>query len=270
MILAQLTQKGLVLVIHQIVKSDTRADKHLFNLWQCTKLSKQLYIVAVVNNQVGTRLRKQALLCRACSPCELLFTCRLSEIGCRSSNIMDITLKILILRDKLCLVNNRLMASCLDYPALMEGQCTEITASKAASVADERKLHLAYRRHSACLLVARMICPHIRQCIYLIHLLLRQWLLRWILHHKRRVVIWLYKPLCTERIGIAVLYVKASRKLSLVLFYDIVIWKLNSIIYDIPVLSLEHCAIYKCNILYIHAAIKRIRNLNDASFAHAI
>ena len=70
------------------------------------------------------------------------------------------------------------MTSCLDYPALMEGQCTEITASKAASVADKRKLHLAYSRHSACLLVARMISPHIRECIDLIHLILRQWLLR--------------------------------------------------------------------------------------------
>ena len=105
----------------------------------------------------------------------------------------------------------------------MEGQCTEVTSSKAASVADKRKLHLAYSRHSACLLVAWVISPHIRECIDLIHLLLRQWLLRWILHHKRRVVIWLYEPLCAERISIAVLYVKAPCKLPLVLFYNIIV-----------------------------------------------
>ena len=162
------------------------------------------------------------------------------------------------------------MTSCLDYPALMEGQCTEITASKAASVADKRKLHLAYRRHSACLLVAWMISPHIRECIDLIHLLLRQRLLRWILHHKRRVVIWLYEPLCTERISIAVLYVKASCKLPLILFYNVIVRKLNRILYDIPVLCLEHGTIYKRNILYIHTAGKRIRYLDDASFSHAI
>lgn len=51
---------------------------------------------------------------------------------------MDIALKVLILRDKLCLFYDRLMTSCLDYPALMEGQCTEVTSSKAASVADKR------------------------------------------------------------------------------------------------------------------------------------
>ena len=89
----------------------------------------------MVNYQVFARLRKQALLCRTCTPCELLFTCRLPEIGCRTTNIMDIALKVLILRDKLCLFYDRLMTSCLDYPALMEGQCTEITASKAATVA---------------------------------------------------------------------------------------------------------------------------------------
>ena len=152
----------------------------------------------------------------------------------------------------------------------MEGQSTEVTSSKAASVADKRKLHLAYSRHSACLLVAWVISPHIRECINLIHLLLRQWLLRWILHHKRRVVIWLYEPLCTERISIAVLYVKAPCKLPLILFYNVIIRKLNRIIYDIPVLRLENCAIYKRNILYIHTAGKRIRYLNDASFSHAI
>ena len=162
------------------------------------------------------------------------------------------------------------MASRLDYPTLMEGQCTEVTSSKAASVTDKRKLHLAYRRHSACLLVARMISPHIRKRIYLIHLLLRQWLLRWILHHKRRVVIWLYEPLCTERISIAVLYVKAPCKLPLILFYNVIIRKLNRIIYDIPVLRLEHGTIYKRDILYIHTTGKRIRYLDDASFSHAI
>ena len=162
------------------------------------------------------------------------------------------------------------MASRLDYPTLMEGQCTEVTSSKAASVTDKRKLHLAYRRHSACLLVARMISPHIRKRIYLIHLLLRQWLLRWILHHKRRVVIWLYEPLCAERISIAVLYVKASCKLPLVLFYNVIIRKLNRIIYDIPVLCLEHGTIYKRDILYIHTTVECIRYLDDASFSHAI
>ena len=64
-------------------------------------------------------------------------------------------------------------------------------------------------------------------------------------HHKRRVVIWLYEPLCTERISIAVLYVKASCKLPLILFYNVIIRKLNRIIYDIPVLCLEHGTIYK-------------------------
>ena len=50
---------------------------------------------------------------------------------------MDISLKVRLLGKKLCLVYQRLMASRLDDPSLMEGQRAEAAATKAAPVADE-------------------------------------------------------------------------------------------------------------------------------------
>ena len=45
---------------------------------------------------------------------------------------MDISLKVRLLGKKLCLVYQRLMASRLDDPSLMEGQRAEAAATKAA------------------------------------------------------------------------------------------------------------------------------------------
>mgnify|MGYP006877194513 CR=1 FL=1 len=62
---------------------------------------------------------------------------------------MDISLKIRILRDLLCLLQQRFVTSCLYDPPLVEGQCAEAASAKTAPVADQTELDLCGRRNSS-------------------------------------------------------------------------------------------------------------------------
>ena len=74
MIFAQLLHECIVSVRHDIVKTYTGADKHLFHIGNPAQLSQQFHIVAVVNLEIGTRLREKALLVGAYSLGKLLVT----------------------------------------------------------------------------------------------------------------------------------------------------------------------------------------------------
>ena len=74
MIFAQFLHECIVSVRHDIVKTYTGADKHLFHIGNPAQLSKQLHIVAVVNLEIGTRLREKALLVGAYALGKLLVT----------------------------------------------------------------------------------------------------------------------------------------------------------------------------------------------------
>ena len=126
----------------------------------------------MVRPQVLTWFREQALLIGARPLCQLLFTGRETEISSRPPNIMDISLKVRLLGKKLCLVYQRLMASRLDDPSLMEGQRAEAAATKAAPVADKDEFDLTDRRNTPGSLIRGMIASHIRQIIHIIHFFL--------------------------------------------------------------------------------------------------
>ena len=85
---------------------------------------------------------------------------------------MDIALKFRVPGKLLCLLQNRIVASGLDDTALMEGQGTEITAAKAAPVADQAVFHLVDGRNAAQSLIGGMIGAHIGKIIHVVHLLL--------------------------------------------------------------------------------------------------
>ena len=57
-------------------------------------------------------------------------------------------LKIRILRNLLCLLQQRFVTSCLYDPPLVEGQGAEAAAAKAAPVTDEAELHLTDGRNA--------------------------------------------------------------------------------------------------------------------------
>ena len=128
----------------------------------------------MVYRKITARFREKTLLIRTDSVFELLFTRGFSEIRCRASDIMYISLEFGILYKKLCFVYYRLMASCLYYSALMKCQCTKAASSETASVAYQAEFYLFYSVYAALIFIHRMICPHKRKCIYPVHFFLTE------------------------------------------------------------------------------------------------
>ena len=63
------------------------------------------------------------------------------------------------------------MAADLYDPSLMKGQRTEITAAKTSAITGKTESDLLNRRNATFLLIHRMIGPHKRKMIHIIHLL---------------------------------------------------------------------------------------------------
>ena len=85
--------------------------------------------------------REQALLMWTYALCHLLLTGRCPEVRGRSSHIMDIALKIWFFNHQLRFFDQRLMASRLNDPSLMEGQGTETTTAKTSPVTDQTEFY---------------------------------------------------------------------------------------------------------------------------------
>ena len=209
----------------------------------------------MIHLQVRAWLREEALTVLAHTSCELLLTGWLAEVSRRTSHVMDIAFKIFFLCDHLCLIQQRLMTSHLHNPSLMKCQCTETAATKAATVADQAELYLRDCRYTSVLLIRRMVCPHIRQSIDIIHLCFRKRKCRWILHHIQMIIIWFYQSLSGKRIGITVLCVKASCIVQLILFHFFISRKDLCIIDAVQTLRLIDRSCDKCNIADCNAAV---------------
>ena len=147
MMLAQFPQKCTILIIHQIIKPDTRTDKYFFHTRKHPQLFQQGNVILMVYFQILTWFWEQALFRRTGSLRHLLFACRCTEIRRRSPDIMDIPFKVRFLNDLFCLINDRLVASRLNNSALMKRQRTETASAKTSAVADQGKLNLPDRRN---------------------------------------------------------------------------------------------------------------------------
>ena len=75
------------------------------------------------------------------------------------------------------------MASSLDDPALMGHDRTKMAAAEAAAMTDDAELHFTQSGNASLRLIARVVCPQIRQVVDLVHFLLGQRQRRRILHH---------------------------------------------------------------------------------------
>ena len=124
---------------------------------------------------------------------------------------MDIAFKIRILRHLFSFFQNGIVTSCLKDAALMKSQRTEITASKASSVAGQTEFDLFQCRDPAFFLVHGMISSCIRQIVNIVHFHLRQRLRWWILYHISTVPIRFCQRLCCKWIRVSVLNGKAVR-----------------------------------------------------------
>ena len=172
MMLYKNQQKNRTLVCHHIIKTNSGTDEYFFDTGEFPELSKQRNIICMIYGKIAARFRKKTLPVLTDTFGQLLLTGRLSKIRCRSTHIMDISLKIRNFCHFFCFPQNRIVASCLKDPSLMEGQGTEITASKAPSVARQTEFYFFQCRYSSSGIIHRMPCIPVRKIIDIIHLLL--------------------------------------------------------------------------------------------------
>ena len=97
MIPAKLAEKFIVLVGNKIIVPYAAADKHLFNSAYLPQLAQKLKIIAMVNLGVLADARIKALAVAAGAFCQLLLAGRLSEVGGRPPDIVNIPLKIRVI-----------------------------------------------------------------------------------------------------------------------------------------------------------------------------
>ena len=91
----------------------------------------------MIHFKILARCWKKALLLRARPLRHLLTAGRCTEVGCRTSDIMNISFEVRILCDQFCLFNDRFMTSRLNNSPLMEGEGAETASSETAPVADQ-------------------------------------------------------------------------------------------------------------------------------------
>ena len=213
--LTQLLEEGWILVCHQVVEPDARLYEYFLDSREGPEFAQQIKIVGVGDLQVGAGPREKAAAVLACPRCQLLFTCRLPEVGGRAAHIVDIAFEIWLLGEPDGLVYDGLMAPRLDDPPLVEGEGAEVAASETAPGADEAEFHLFYGRYSPLGLVDRMDSSHVWQGIYLVHLFHSKDMGRRVLNHILCPGL-LHHHLAGEGVGIPVLDGKTAGKVQFV------------------------------------------------------
>ena len=107
----QFSEKAVIFVVHQIVKTDSGADKYLFDFWYLLDLFDQLDILFVICFKIFARCGRKAFSVRANTAFKLFIAGWIAEISCRTANVVDITLEIRHLRDDLSLADYAFNAS---------------------------------------------------------------------------------------------------------------------------------------------------------------
>ena len=114
------------------------------------------------------------------------------------------------------------MASCLDNSSLMKSEGTKTAATKASTIADQRKFDFLDGRNPAPLFVGRMKGTHIGKCINIIHLLCSKRHGGRILNHIYTVLIRLREDSACKRIRIFILNTEAFSIKSRVLLHFLI------------------------------------------------
>ena len=176
---------------------------------------------------------------------------------------MDISLELLILQETSGFFDQGFMASGLQDPPLMKGKRTEITSPKASPAADKTELHFRYGRDAARLLIGRMVRPHIRITVDIIHLHLTERLRRRILHHVQMLSVRLDKPLPRKWIRIAILRIEATGIQKLIASHILVPGQHDPVIDTGQIFCLIDRSLDKCQITDSDPALQRFRDLHD-------
>ena len=115
--------------------------KTFFTFGSSRSLLEQLQIILMIGPKVLAGLRETGTAGWGRRPSSSCFLAGPDpKIRRRPAHIVDITLEIRLLGEKLRLLHDGFVASGLNDPPLMEGQRTETASSKAATVAHESKI----------------------------------------------------------------------------------------------------------------------------------
>ena len=194
----------------------------------------------------------------------------IAEVGGRTTYVMDIALEVGHLGNLPCLGNNALLASRAHLSTLMEGQRTEITRAKAATVVGERELNLGNSRHASEIVIIGVEIPCIRQSVNCVKLLPLKGRHGRILH-QHLVAVVLHNGLAVYRIGVFILHREGlgiGRLIGLkkVVVTDLNVFKMNRIALGRKVNATADVT----DFLNGNALIKKLCNSAENILTHAV
>ena len=224
----------------------------------------------MIHDQILTRLREETFLSDTGTVGHLLIAGRSTEFCRRSTHIVDVTLKIGILRHHFRFIHNRLMTSRLHDSSFMHGEGAKVTFSITSSVTCQRKFDLGQSRNSTGRLIHRMVLSCVRKCIDIIHFQLGKRLRRRILNNEGFAAVALVDSLCRKRIRILVLDGKTLCIGFLIRNDFFKVRKTDGIVNALLLFGLVNRSLNVGNIRHINTGSKSICNLHDALFSHAV
>ena len=267
MVLDERAQERVALVVHHIVIADAGTHEHALHARHAGKLLQQRDIVPMIDHQVFAVLEAQALPVRADAAFELLLAGRLAEIRRGPAYVVDVSLEIRLLRQDGRFPQERSVAARGNNAPLMERERAERACAEAPAAGGERKLDLKQRRDL--FLIGGMRRARVGQLVYRVQLFGRKRRGRRV-HDKESVPMRLHKAFPADRILLAVLrHERGSIRLfvprhGFVAFDRFVFIHLRERIRHVA------GAVHVGDLLHGEAARKRICDLDDLPFPHAV
>ncbi len=270
MVSAELPKKGLIGIVNQIIKANTRANKNLFHPGQSPKAAQKHNVVGVIHPKIFAGIREETLVIFTNAVAQLLFAGWLAKIGCRPTHVVDIAFKVRLSNDFLGLLKQRLLTSCLDNPPLMKGQGAKVAASKTAASAGEAKAYLLNGRNPAGRLIGGMIGALVGQLIDCIHLLGRKRFAWGVLHDKALTLIRLNESLCRKGVCITILRIKAFGVGSFILFDSGEVREKNPIHHRVGISCTINGAVNIGQLRHGNPCLQGLCHSNNAALTHAV
>ena len=224
----------------------------------------------MIDLQVLTRLWPETFATDTGALRELLIAGWSTELGGRATDIEDVALELLILRDLLRLREDAFVGAALHDTPLMHGEGAEIALAEAAAGLGDAFLDLTEGRDAARRIVHRMPRTHERKRVDVIHLELGERCRRRVLHDEHRPIVALVDTLCDDRICVPVLDGEALRVLSLIAGDLLIVREADGIVDLILVACFIDGTGDPGDVLHLETGVQGICDLNDAVLAHTV
>ena len=183
---------------------------------------------------------------------------------------MDVAFEVGIFQAGFRLLEDGLVAAGLDDAAFVEGQGTEITVAKAASVGSEAELDLAQGRDAAFFFVGRVVGAHKGKGVDVIHLPGSQGFRGRVLHDEELAVVSFVQALCLEGIRVLVLDCETAGVLSFVTADLLEVGEPYGVVDALLVPGLVDSAVDVGDVADVEAGGEGVGDLRNAVLAHAV